>query len=145
MKKTIKTLVLGLTIGTVTANAQGVLNFKNEQSNLVQNQEIVFSNKITKKIAKADLDTYKSVMELYNNQNVAFYNLSKVEQERFEVASNKMLTSLSKSRKAAKKEFAKQIQNKMAIYSFIWNTKNTASDNIELVEIPAEIENYTSL
>lgn len=149
MKKQFKAIILALVFGTISANAQGSLSLVGENYSVNSTNE--FSNFVNTKARKVsrknneDLKTYVQVVNLYHNSSVSFYNLDEAKKAEFIEASAILSSKLGGMRKSEAKAWAKNIELNQSIFEFIWSSKKAISTDNEIMEVPAVVENVTSL
>jgi hypothetical protein len=152
MTNYLKTIFLGLVLGTMTVNAQGVMAHglapKTSSAEITTTDFSKFVNKKAKKIARkntAEIVQYNKVVDLFNTSTVAFFNLNESDKVEFINASNNLSNKLANMSKSEAKTWAKTIAINKAIFEFIWASKNIAANDNEIIEIPVTSESLTSL
>lgn len=151
MKKQIRTIIIALVFGTITANAQSVMANELVTKNTVAKSTIeltAFVNKKAKKVSKKnneDIIKYTKIVNLFNSSTVAFYNLEDSEKKEFLVAAKSLSASLGGMRKSEAKIWSKKINLNQSVFEFIWSSKGLVSNEVEFIEIPLANQALTSL
>jgi hypothetical protein len=151
MKKQIRTIIIALVLGTITANAQGVManGLTHKKASVNATSELTnFVNKKAKKISKRnieELNKYTEIVNLYHTSNVDFYNLSEADRKEFLAASKILSEQLSGLRKSQAKVLASKINLNKSVFEFIWSSKNNHISVDESIEIPTMVSEVTAL
>ena len=151
MKKQIKTIIIALTLGTITSNAQSVManGIAAVNTGSKSTTELTtFVNKKAKKVSKNnndDIKKYTEIVNLFNSSTVAFYHLKDSDRKEFAVAAKSLSASLEGMRKSEAKIWAKKINLNQSVFEFIWSSKGLVSNEVEFVEIPSASPALTSL